>query len=126
MKGYIVEIDPEIETALSTVMPVVTWKTWTPFYMAESDTLIDTWAGRVKKYLSDLPETENRVSSRRLKAELKADKVAPDIWTRITRTVNRNAPKKETYGELRFSWSLKGGSFVRITGETYGFTEGVA
>ena len=123
MKGYIVEIDPQIETALSTVMPGVTWKTWTPFFMQESDSLIDTWRGRVEKYLSETQE--DRVSSRRLKAELKADKVAPDTWTRITRTVNRNVPKKESYGELRFWWSLKGGSFVRITAESYGFCEEV-
>ena len=59
-------------------------------------------------------------------AELKADKIAPETWTTITRRVNRDAPKKESYGGLRFSWSLKGGSFVRVTAETYGFNEEVA
>ena len=62
----------------------------------------------------------DRVSSRRIKADLKADKVAPDTWTTITRKVDRDAPKKETYGQLRFSWNLKGGSFVRMNLSTNG------
>lgn len=50
MTGYIVEVDPEIETALSSVMPGATWKTWEPYFMKESDNLIDSWVGRVVKY----------------------------------------------------------------------------
>ena len=102
MKGYIVEIDPQIETALSTVMPGVTWKTWTPFFMQESDSLIDTWKGRVVKYLTALPQDVDRVSSKVLKAHLKADKVAPMTWTRVLRAVSENQS-----ADLRKKW-LKG------------------
>ena len=96
--------------------------------MQESDNLIDTWAGRLEKYLSDLPVRVDRVSSRCVTADLKADKIAPDTWTAITRKLKlRNAPKKESYGELRcLDWTVNGQSFVRISAEAYGFTEEVA
>jgi hypothetical protein len=37
MNGYLVEIDPEIETALSTVMPGVKWTNWKPVFLPETD-----------------------------------------------------------------------------------------
>ena len=56
MKGYVVEIDPQIEGALSMVMPGVTWKTWTPYFVKESGSLIDTWVGRAEKHLIEMRE----------------------------------------------------------------------
>jgi hypothetical protein len=64
----------------------MSWKTWEPFYMKESDNLVDTWTGRVRKYLEGLKE--DRISSQRLKKVLPgADKIAPMTWTRIIQTV---------------------------------------
>jgi hypothetical protein len=41
MKGYMVEIDPEIETSLSTAMPGVKWSTWKPIFLRETDSLME-------------------------------------------------------------------------------------
>ena len=115
----------QIETALSSIMPGVSWKTWTPFFMEESDSLIDTWRGRVEKYLEGLPMEEDRVSSQALKKDIRADKVAPMTWTRVLRSVgNRHhAPKKDHMESGACSaWKLEGRSLVRHTAETYGFT----
>ncbi len=54
MADYVVEVDPEIETAPSLVMPGGTWKTWTQFFLQGPDNLIDTWRCRVEKYLEEL------------------------------------------------------------------------
>ena len=54
MTGYVVEVDPEIETAPSLLMPGGTWKTWTQFFLQGPDNLIDTWRGRVEKYFEEL------------------------------------------------------------------------
>ncbi|HNA25591.1 MAG TPA: hypothetical protein PLI01_02275 [Nitrospira sp.] len=115
MTGYIVEVDPEIETALSSVMPGVRWKTWEPFYLKESDNLIDTWVGRIRKYLNDLKD--NRISSQSLKKAIGADKVAPDTWTAIIRKIFRNVPNKEIPWENTelFTWKMEGRSLVRET-----------
>jgi hypothetical protein len=83
MKGYIVEIDPEIETTLKTVMPGVVWKKWTPYFVPETEGIIETWANKVQEYLNALPEGVNRVSSRSLRKELKAEKLAPATWTKV-------------------------------------------
>lgn len=109
----IVEVDPEIETALSSVIPGVTWKTWEPFYMKESANLVDTWVGRVRKYLEGL--AEDRISSQMLKKAIPgADKVAPSTWTKVLQKIallpNKGIPLGK---ELCFGWSLEGRSLVR-------------
>jgi hypothetical protein len=55
MKGYVVEIDPEVETAISEVMPGAKWNVWKPFYVQETNTVLSTWKGRVEKYLNSVP-----------------------------------------------------------------------
>jgi hypothetical protein len=116
MTGYIVEVDPEIETALTSVMPGVTWKTWTPYFMEESDNLIDTWRGRAEKYLEEL--TADRISSRGLKKAVHADKVAPMTWTKVVRKVCQTEPhtlpKKDNMGK-GVVWKMEGQSLVRET-----------
>lgn len=124
MTGYIVEIDPEIETALSSVMPGVTWKTWTPFYMQESDNLIDTWVGRVRKFLAELKD--DRVSSQTLKKSVHAEKVHPSTWKLVVQGAAKlvSPPKKDHTGDcLTFVWKLEGRSLVRQTAERYGFKD---
>lgn len=122
MTGYIVEVDPEIETALSSVMPGVRWRTWKPYYMKESENLIDTWVGQVGKFLADFKE--DRVSSQALKKKVGAEKVAPDTWTAIIRKIFRNGPNKEIHlGEYgTFGWAIEGRSLVKVTAASYGFT----
>lgn len=110
MTGYIVEVDPEIETALSSVMPSVTWKTWQPYFMKESENLMDTWVGRVVKHLDSLPAEVTRISSRKLKAEVHADKVAPRTCAKVTEQCT--LPKKDNMGK-GIVWEMEGQSLVR-------------
>ena len=56
-------------------MPGVVWKKWTPYFVPESEGLIETWATRVQTYLNHLEHEQSTISSRRLKKEVKADKV---------------------------------------------------
>jgi hypothetical protein len=53
MKGYVVEIDPEIEAEVSKVMPGAMWHVWKPFYIQETDTVLSTWKGRLEKFLQN-------------------------------------------------------------------------
>lgn len=127
MTGYLVEVDPEIETALSSVMPGVSWKTWEPFYMKESDNLVATWTGMVRKYLVGL--TKDRISSKMLKKVLPgADKVAPMTWTRIIQTVVENKHHLPNKGiplvdGVYLPWSLEGRSLVRANPIDWGDAE---
>lgn len=116
-----VEVDPEIETAVSSVMPGVTWKTWTPFFMVESDNLIDAWVGRVRKHLEEL--SEDRISSQTLRKAVHAESVAPTNWTKVIQKIAL-LPKKGNMGKGQcFAWKIEGRSLVRQTAESYGFTE---
>ena len=124
MTGYMVEVDPEIEAALSSVMPGVTWKSWTPFFMVESYNLIDTWAGRVRKFLAELKD--DRISSRGLKKAVHGEKVTPSTWKLIVQGATKQVspPKKDNTGDcLVCAWKLEGQSLVRQTAEAYGFTQ---
>jgi hypothetical protein len=129
MTGYIVEIDAEIEITLTTVMPGVKWQTWKPYFVPESEDLVDTWTKAVIQYLSELDDDIDRVSSQSIRKTMKADKVAPRTWTRIIQSVGQRSAmplKKSMEDGVSFSWQLKGKSFVRETAERYGFTEEVA
>lgn len=129
MTGYIVEIDSEIETTLSTVMPGVKWQTWKPYFVPESNDLVGTWSKTVIQYLNGLDDTVQRVSSQSLRKVLKADKVAPMTWTRIVKAVNQTyttSLKKLTGDGVSFPWKLEGRSFVRQTAEHLGFAKEVA
>jgi hypothetical protein len=66
MKGYLVEIDPEIETSLSTVMPGVTWTNWKPVFLPETDGLVDITVTKVAEFLSTLDQ--DRIGSKKLKS----------------------------------------------------------
>lgn len=149
MTVYIVEIDSEIETTLSTVMPGVKWQIWKPYFVEENEGLIETWVTKVQDYLTTLDETVDRVSSRSIKKTIKADKIAPRTWAVIVKTVSGKTcigskesssmghctfptwkkaikkvtgPKERTYGRVSFSeWRLDGSSLVRITAEYFGF-----
>ncbi|MDK2744318.1 MAG: hypothetical protein NDI90_15530 [Nitrospira sp. BO4] len=128
MTGYIVEVDQEIETTLTTVMPGVKWQTWKPYFMPESEDLIVTWAKKVREYLAGLDSSLDRVSSRSIRKALKADKIAPATWTLIIRSlVKPHTGSKNTMGNYEVSeWRLEGQSLVRVTAEAYGFAEEVA
>jgi len=131
MKGYIVEVDPLVENALSQVMPGATWKTWEPVYMTESGDLIGTWVELVSDHLATLSASTLKVSSRDLKKRLKAERLTPRTWTRVVQQVGktRQAPKKDNMKDGVFrsnnSWCLEKSSLVRFscTAEAYGFTD---
>ncbi len=123
MKGYVVEIDPEIETALSQVMPGSQWHVWKPYFVEETDTVLSTWKGRVLKYLDDLPAEMEKVSSRRIKADLHADKVKPSTWKRIIRSATEQGHSPKRHMEGGPVWKLEGQSLVRVTAEKYGFQD---
>lgn len=140
MKGYLVEIDPEIETVLSSVMPGVQWDRWKPYFVPESDGLVETYIQKVLLFLKDLHEVKgiDRVSSQSLKKLMKADTVAPMTWTRVMRGVSESSQARPefkhqgskeknhmSYG-VCLPWSLEGRSLVLQTPERLGFTEEVA
>ena len=61
MKGYLVEIDPEIETSLTTVMPGVKWSTWKPMFLPETDSLMEKLQIQVAEFLTTL--TVDKISN---------------------------------------------------------------
>ncbi len=129
MTGYLVEISPEIETTLSKVMPGARWETWKPYFVKESNGLIEEWAGKVRAYLETVPESTKRISSQTLRKEMKADTLAPRTWGAVVETVSKRSAgslKNSTEHCRPFSWTIQGKSLVRITGELYGFIEEVA
>ena len=65
MKGYIVEIDPEIETSLSSVMTGVKWSNWKPVFLPETDSLMEKLQDQVETFLSMFEG--DKISSRKLK-----------------------------------------------------------
>ena len=50
-----------------------------PYFVPESEGLIETWASKVRVYLAGLDADVDKVSSRSIKKTLKADKVSPII-----------------------------------------------
>lgn len=128
MTGYLVEIDPEIETTLNTVMPGVTWKKWAPYFVPETEGLIETWATQVQHYLNTLPHTQDTISSQSLRKAVKAEKLAPATWTKVIRSVTSNihtgSKEKNHMGEyVSFTWKLEGRSLVKQTAEHHGFIQ---
>jgi hypothetical protein len=121
MKGYVVEIAPEIETAISEVMPGTKWHVWKPFFVQETDTVLSTWKGRVEKYLDSLPVDTDKVSSRRIKADLRGEKVHPSTWKRVIRSVLEKGHSSKDDMEHGPFWRLAGSSLVRVSALTYGF-----
>jgi hypothetical protein len=126
MKGYVVEIDPEIETSLSEVMPGATWHVWKPFFVQETDTVLSQWKGLVEKYLTGLPTDVGRVSSQVLKRSIQgADRVAPMSWTRILRAISgqelKHHSSKDHMDHGVCLWRLEDRSLVRVTAESFGF-----
>lgn len=111
-------------------MPGVKWQTWKPYFVPESEGLIESWVAKVQDYLNGLDESVDKVSSRSIKNALKAGKVAPMTWTKVIRLVaeNKNTQAlKNSMGEGVFlHWKKEGSSLVRVTAEQYGFTEEVA
>ena len=127
MNGYMVEIDPEIETTLEQVMPGVVWKKWQPYFVPEHEGLIETWVKTVQDYLNGLED--DRVSSQALRKELKAERVAPRTWTKVIQTVSgniRTAPKNNMGEGVSFRWQLEGRTLVKQTAERFGFVKEVA
>ena len=123
MKGYIVEIDPEIETSLSTVMPGVKWSTWKPVFLPETDSLVETWTETVMDYL--VSDGTMKVSSKTLKKLIKADTIAPRTWARIIKQVLsptcQASNKKEHVRDGMMGWALVGSTLVKKTAESFGF-----
>lgn len=94
MKGYLVEIDPEIETALSTVMPGVTWTNWKPVFLPETDGLVETWTKTVQDFLMEYDGV--KIGSKTLKRTVQAEKLTESTWRRVVKAslLPRQAPKE--------------------------------
>lgn len=121
MKGYLVEIDPEIETALATVMPGVKWTNWKPVFLPETDSLIEKTISQIAEFLSTFEG--DKISSRKLKKTMAQEKISPMTWQRAVKGFceKDQAPKKEHMGDGSFPWKLIGSSLVRVSAESYGF-----
>jgi hypothetical protein len=118
MKGYVVEIDSDIEPALSMVMPGVRWSNWKPVFLPETDSLIEKLEDQVKAFLARL--SEDKISSQLLKKSLDLNTIAPSTWTRVLQKID-HASKKELVRDGLCLWILKGRSLVRVSAESYGF-----
>jgi hypothetical protein len=106
MTGYIVEFDERIEEELSKVMPGVTWKTWEPVYLdlVAHGKLVLTLSQRVASHLTNLPPTTSKVATRRLKADIQAERVDKNTWLRaIHKAVGENP-----------QWKLEDRSLLRL------------
>lgn len=121
MKGYIVEIDPEIEPSLSSVMPGVKWSTWKPVFLPETDSLVETWTEKVSQFLMNYEPF--RVSSRKLKVLTGAEKLTKTTWQRVLKAVceSTHASKKEHVRDEHFRWRLVGSSLVKETAKSFWF-----
>ena len=109
-------------TSLTQVMPGVKWHKWTPYFMEESESLIDTWTEKVRAHLNGLPRSVDKVSSRSVKASLVGtEKLSGMTWTRIMRRVLQTAPSLLIPMEHGGVWKLEGQSLIRMTAESYGF-----
>jgi hypothetical protein len=126
MKGYVVEIDPEIEAEVSKVMPGATWHVWRPYFMPETDTVFSTWKRRVEKYWTELPTEVEWVSSRSPKKTLRAEKVRPSTWKRVIRSVMEKGLALQDILEHGPFWRLEESSLVRVTASSYGSQAEVA
>lgn len=121
MKGYLVEIDSEIETALSTVMPGVKWTNWKPVFLPETDSLIETWTKTAHDFLMCYEPV--RVSIRKLKVLTKAERLSRSTWQRVVKAACEQiqAPKKEHMGDESVCWKMEGQSLVKVTAKSFGF-----
>jgi hypothetical protein len=123
MKGYIVEIDPEIETSLSNVMPGVKWSTWKPVSLPETDSLVETWTETVRGFL--LSYDGVKIGSKTLKRSVHAEKLTESTWRRVVKASLFSHPamslKKELTRDDGVESRLVGQSLVRVSAEFYGF-----
>jgi hypothetical protein len=97
-KGYIVEIDPEIETSLSKVMPGVTWTNWKPVFLPETDGMVENFQASIDTFLSTFEG--DKISSRKLKKTMAQENISPMTWQRAVKAFceKDQAPKKEHMG----------------------------
>lgn len=122
MKGYIVEIDPEIETSLSKVMPGATWTNWKPVFLPETDSLVAQTKALIEVFLSTFEG--NKISSRKLKSTISQEKVSPRTWERAVKAFclePHQGSKKEPVRGGAVRWKLIGQSLVKVSAESFGF-----
>jgi hypothetical protein len=78
--------------ALRPLYPGAKWENYRPlFAQAPEPTLIEAWGQKVRDYLEHLPLEAKKISSRQLKREVKAGKVAARTWNRIIDHVCSNS-----------------------------------
>ena len=122
MKGYMVEVDPEIETSLSKVMPGVKWSTWKPLFLPETDSLVETWTKTVQDFLMGYDGV--KIGSKTLKRTVQAEKLTESTWRRVVKAsfLPRRCSKEEDLvrGD-GVEWKLVGQSLVKQTAESFGF-----
>jgi hypothetical protein len=121
MKGYLVEIDPEIETALSTVMPGVSWTNWKSVFLPEIDGLVEKVRASIEAFLSTFKG--DKISSRKLKKTMAQENISHMTWQRAVKAFceKDQASKKESMRAGSFPWKLVGSSLVRVSAESFGF-----
>ena len=121
MKGYLVEIDPEIEPALSMVMPGVKWSNWKPVFLPETDGLVEITVTKVEEFLDSLEQ--DKIGSKKLKSLMGLGTVAPRTWARVIKTVSTQcqSSKKDSMRHGMVQWKLVGQSLIRASAECFGF-----
>ena len=111
------EIDPEIESSLTTVMPGVKWTNWKPVFLPDTDSLVEQVQASVEVFLSTFKE--DKISSRKLKSLMGLGTVAPRTWARVIQQCQTS--KKELVRGGTVQWKLVGQSLVRVSAESYCF-----
>jgi hypothetical protein len=81
MKAWIIHRHKEIQLTLTEVMPGAVWQEWKPVStVPPKPGQISTVAATIRRHLTGLSETVERVSSRRAKRDLKLQEIAARTW----------------------------------------------
>ena len=139
---YHEDSDHALTTMIKGCFPRCQWKTWPLKTVSRLDEvgLMQTVQDSIQRYLDSLPNEVERVSSRQLKRELKAEKVASRTWTACIQAVAAKVALRHIDSlmtECAFQWfrgsflrgrALEKGrqSLVRETAKAYGLLQEVA
>jgi hypothetical protein len=120
MQGYIVDVDPDIEQTMSSVMNGAKWSVWKSQLVRETAALIDTWVEKVKAHPDELNVTGYRVRSSKRRCRHRLKRRAPTTWTKMPQKIALIPKKHNMEKGLCFSWKTEGRSLVRVIAASYG------
>lgn len=102
MTLWLIHFDEGIKDELSKVMPDAKWNVWNGDYSKAKEAALNEVEEVIKGYLQKMPETELKISSRKIKADVNGSVYAARTWTRALRKVSSDV-----------GWLVEGQSLVR-------------